>query len=77
MKATIEFDLPEEEFEFQAATRAKDLAACIFRYMEDLRSRYKYNEQLSEDAHKELEYCRGALGNLVDEYGLHPLLGRY
>lgn len=74
MKANIEFNLPEEDYEFQAAVRAKDLAACMFRYMEDLRARYKYNEQLSEDAQKELEYCRGALGSLIDEYGLSHIV---
>ena len=43
MKATLEFNLPEEELQFKATSQALDWQFVVSELAADLRSRLKYN----------------------------------
>lgn len=49
MKATLEFNLPEEEREFQLASKGLSIASALWNYDQYLRNEVKYNcEKYSE-----------------------------
>lgn len=43
-KATLEFNLPEEQDEFNTACRAGDYKAALFEFDQKLRSKCKYGD---------------------------------
>jgi len=43
MKVVLEFDLPDDEYDFQAAINGKKLKGISYDYDEKLRSILKYN----------------------------------
>jgi len=45
MKSIIEFELPEDKSEFEAASKAIDLAIFLFDIEQYLRVKIKYNEE--------------------------------
>jgi hypothetical protein len=50
MKATLEFNLPEEEREFQLASKGLSIASALWNYDQYLRNEVKHNlEKYSED----------------------------
>lgn len=62
MKATIEFQLPEEATEHRAALNGMGYRAALCEIHEQIRQRLKYGHEL-RSADDALEWCRG----LVDE----------
>jgi len=48
MKATLEFNLPEDNEEFNRAVKSADYYVCLFDFYQYLRREMKYNESLSE-----------------------------
>jgi hypothetical protein len=48
MKATLTFNLPEDNEEFNRAVKAADYYVCLFEIYQYLRREIKYNEQLSD-----------------------------
>lgn len=59
-RATLCFELPEEEHEFRTATRAAELAAAINDALQHIRARLKYGE-VSDEVRQELEAIRDLL----------------
>lgn len=49
MKAILEFDLPDDQYEFDQCTKASDMASALWDMDQFLRAEYKYNE--NEAAH--------------------------
>lgn len=70
MKVTMEFELPQQESEFNRAINGAKMALMIHDLIEDLRSRYKHKEYLSDDGREECLYVREKINDLMDEHGL-------
>jgi hypothetical protein len=59
MKAVLEFNLPEEESDFNLACKGKDWWYVCWELDQYLRGQLKYNDNISEDtreAYKDLRY---------------------
>lgn len=67
MKATLTFNLPDDEYEHRAAINAPRVRHAVGEYMEWMRSRLKY-ETLHEEQAAELATCRDKFFELVGPY---------
>lgn len=65
MKATIEFNLPEEDAEFYCATKGTDMLNALFEIEIELRKLYKY-EELNEDEWNMVEKIRASFYEIID-----------
>ena len=70
MKVTMEFELPEQEPEFNRAVNGAKMALMLHDLIEGLRVRYKHKEDLSDEAREECLYIREKIGQMLDDYGL-------
>ena len=75
MKAILEFILPEDKTEFDAATKAMDWAILAWDLEQYMRNRLKYQtEKLdTSSAKEELELIRNELHNMMEDSGLQFL----
>jgi hypothetical protein len=69
MKAILEFDLPEENTDFQAAINGHKYKSAHWDFDQLLRSEMKYKE-LSEDTYKAFEFCRKELRKILEQDNL-------
>jgi hypothetical protein len=69
MKAVLEFDLPEDNVDFQAAINGHNYKSAISDFDQLLRSEMKYKE-LSHDTYKAYEYCRNELRKILEQDNL-------
>jgi hypothetical protein len=69
MKAVLEFDLPEENEDFQAAINGYNYKSAIKDFDELLRSEMKYKE-LSKETYNAYKYCRDELRKILAEDNL-------
>jgi hypothetical protein len=69
MKAILEFDLPEENEDFQAAINGHKYKGAHWELDQLLRSEMKYKE-LSEDTYKAFEFCRKELRKILEQDNL-------
>lgn len=69
MKATLEFDLndPEDRMEHQRAVNSLNLLMVLWEMDQYLRSQVKYNEHLTEEAHKAVSDAREKLYEIMNE----------
>ena len=72
MKAILEFDLPEDKEEFEAASKAVDWSILAWDIDQYIRNRLKYQtEKLdTSSAIEELELLRNELHELMEDNGL-------
>ena len=68
MKAILEFDLPEEDFEFERASKATDLHCLIFDMDQYLQKKYKHVEPAHESCLTELDEIRDKWIELLAQY---------
>ena len=75
MKAILEFELPDDKVEFDAASKAMDWAILAWDLEQHIRNRLKYQtEKLNtSSAKEELELLRNELRDLMEESGLQFL----
>jgi len=75
MKAILEFELPEDKEEFDAASKAMDWAILAWDIEQYIRNRLKYQtEKLdTSSAKEELELLRNELRDLMEVSGLQFL----
>ena len=75
MKAILEFELPEDKEEFDAASKGMDWAIVAWDMEQYIRNRLKYQtEKLdTSSAKEELELLRNELRDLMEESGLQFL----
>ena len=75
MKAILEFELPDDKVEFDAASKAMDWAILAWDMEQFIRNRLKYQtEKLNtSSAKEELELIRNELHNLMEDSGLQFL----
>lgn len=66
MKATLEFNLPEDEHEYYCAIKGKDMFVVIWNLQQELRKLYKY-EELNEDEWQIVERLRDFLNDSLNE----------
>lgn len=69
MKAILEFDLPEDNWEFQSAINGSKYKSAIWDYDQWLRSEMKYGD-LDEKIYKAYETCRKELRKILEEDNL-------
>ena len=69
MKAVLEFDLPEDNSDFQAAINGNNYKNAIWDFDQLLRSEMKYKE-LSDETYKAYKYCREQLRKILAEDNL-------
>jgi hypothetical protein len=67
-KATLVFNLPEEQSEYTQANRAGDMSAAIYEFSNILRAKAKYQEKRlqSWDEVKDMWW------NVLNDYNLDP-----
>lgn len=65
-KITLEFNLPEEDSEFETAVNGKHLAALLWDFDQWLRSEQKYNERESIP----VDELREKLRTMLSEAGM-------
>lgn len=73
MKATLEFNLPEDSHEFEVATKGGNMHSVLWDMDQWLRTQYKYmsDEEYSKDKYETYEKCREHLRGLMLENGIN------
>ncbi len=69
MKAILEFDLPEDNTDFQSAINGHNYKSAIWDFDQLLRSEMKYKE-LSEETYQAYKWCRAELRKILAEDNL-------
>jgi hypothetical protein len=68
MKAILEFNLPEDQTEYQMVNDASKVFNVIWDMKQWLRSQTKYaTDSMSDDTYKAFEECREKLNELMNE----------
>ena len=70
MKAVLEFDLPEDNYDFQSAINGNNYKSAIYNFDQLLRSEMKYKE-LSNETYNAYEWCREELRKILAEDNLY------
>jgi hypothetical protein len=72
MKATLEFNLPEDQSDFDLAANGSKAQCALWEMDQWLRSQYKYmsDEEYSKDKYETYEKCRDQLRDIMFENGL-------
>ena len=72
MKATLEFDLPQDNQEFKLATKASDWWNVCWQMDQWLRAQYKYmpDEKYSKEKYDAYYEAREKLFELISENGV-------
>ena len=73
MKATLEFNLPEDQSEFDLAVNGAKAQVALWEMDQWLRAQYKYmpDEEYSADKYETFEKCREQLREIMFEHGLN------
>jgi coproporphyrinogen III oxidase len=69
MQATLTFNLPEEQVDFEMATQGAKMHSVLWEMDQWLRAQYKYmpDAEYSEDKYNTYEKCREHLRELIRE----------
>ena len=72
MKATLEFNLPEDLQDFDLAVNGAKAQSTLWEMDQWLRAQYKYmpDEEYSKDKYETFEKCRDHLREIMFENGL-------
>ena len=72
MKATLEYNLPEEQPEFELAVNGAKMQLVLWEMDQWLRVQYKYmpDNEYSKDKYETYEKCRDKLRDLMLENGV-------
>ena len=72
MKAILEFNLPEDNTEFEMAVNASKMYSVLWEMDQWLRAQYKYmpDTEYSEDKYNTFEKCRDHLREIMFENGV-------
>ena len=72
MKATLEFNLPEDQQDFDLAVNGAKAQVALWEMDQWLRAQYKYmsDDEYSEDKYETFEKCRDQLREIMFENGL-------
>ena len=67
MKAILEFNLPDDQHEFDLAVQGSNMYSALWDISQELRTLWKY-EELSEEEWKMVERIRDKFFEILDEY---------
>ncbi len=67
MKVTLEFNLPEEQVEFNLAINASNWSHVVWKLDQDLRGRIKYSESITEEQRDIYQEVRDMIQGFMDE----------
>jgi hypothetical protein len=72
MKATLEFNLPEDHIEFEMAVNGSKMHSVLWEMDQWLRQQYKYmpDTEYSQDKYDTFEKCRDQLREIMFENGV-------
>jgi hypothetical protein len=70
MKAILEFDLPEDQSEFDLANKGSKYYCVLWEMDQWYRSQLKYNDALSDEQYKIYEESREQLRDLMNNNGV-------
>jgi hypothetical protein len=72
MKATLEFNLPEDHIEFEMAVNGSKMHSVLWEMDQWLRAQYKYmpDTEYSKDKYETFEKCRDQLREIMFENGV-------
>lgn len=72
MKAILEFDLPEDNIEFELANNARKYSIVLWELDQWLRSKIKYSpDTMSDDTYNAYVACREELRELMNNEGIN------
>jgi len=72
MKTILEFNLPEDQEEFNNAIKASDMSVIIWKMDQWLRGKIKHgSEEVSKDTYEAYKECRNILINLKQEFNIN------
>jgi hypothetical protein len=66
MKATLEFNLPDDQAEFDLATQGSNMYSALWDISQELRTLWKY-EELSDQEWKMVERIRDKFYEILDD----------
>ena len=67
MKAILEFNLPEDQIEFDFATQGSNMHSALWDISQELRTLWKY-EELSDQEWKMVERIRDKFFEILDDH---------
>lgn len=70
MKATLEFNLPEDQDEFNFATRGSNYYIILWDIDQWLRSKMKYDDTLTDGQYEAYEKTREELRDMMTSRGI-------
>jgi hypothetical protein len=70
MKAILEFDLPDEQYEFERAVEGRRWQWFAHSLMEYIKKEKKWNDKLTDGEYKVLEKVEQEFYDLLEEEGL-------
>lgn len=73
MKATLEFNLPEDNYDHLCAVHGGDAIRALREILNAMREELKYNV-LTDEQYKIIEGERSRIVEIIDEYGLMNLI---
>ena len=70
MKATLEFNLPEDKIEWENVVKADDMYAALWDICQDLRVRWKYHEYQTEEEFAIVESIRDKFYEILNDHNI-------
>ena len=71
MKAILEFNLPDDDHQFEMATKGSSFHSVLWEMDQYLRAKIKYApDDMNEDAFKTFEMCRSQLHEIMGSYNV-------
>jgi len=70
MKAKLEFNLPEEQIEFNLAVNGNKWSFVAWKVDQELRSKIKYSESITEEQRDIYQEVRNLINEYMIEQGL-------
>ena len=71
MKATLEFNLPEEAQEFRTAINGWKFKSVLNEINEDLRSKIKWQDDMSDEVRQALQAVRDDMYQRLSEHNIN------
>ena len=68
MKATIEFDLPENDYEHKCAVNAIEMACFIFETFSYIRNAIKHDQNVTDEQVEILEKLRDDMNERINDH---------
>jgi hypothetical protein len=70
MRAILEFNLPEDQHEYNLVNKAVDMSVILHEFDQYLRGRLKYEDNITNDAYNAVEEAREKLWEMCRDGGV-------